>query len=170
MGSVLVHVANLGMSLLSSGQLSIKVDASTVATGRRWIARGVVQGMELVGRESMNFVEVEKGDGKYRPNPCSFYLLNLAIDVSLPHLLYITQANCIQDNDRHSNPDPPPTNPHLSLRPHSDWTTTPIHPIRKLRFPTTHMVVVQTIHNLLHWAHGHENLCLDNLPRPSLDK
>ena len=46
-GSILLHVANLLMSMLSSGQLSV-----TIATDR------------------------------YQANPCSFYLLNLAIDVS----------------------------------------------------------------------------------------
>jgi hypothetical protein len=57
-GSVLVHVANLVMSLLSSGQLSIKV------------------GPQHISRDTMT------SDGRYVPNPCSFYLLNLAIDVS----------------------------------------------------------------------------------------
>jgi hypothetical protein len=57
-GSVLVHAANLLMSLLSSGQLSIKV-------GPQHVSRGTVA-----------------TDGRYMPNPCSFYLLNLAIDVS----------------------------------------------------------------------------------------
>jgi hypothetical protein len=57
-GSVLVHIANLLMSMLSSGQLSIA------------LAPSIVQG---------------RGENKsdtYQPNPCSFYLLNLAIDVS----------------------------------------------------------------------------------------
>ena len=45
-GSALLHVANLLMSMLSSGQLTIKA-------------------------------------GDYQANPCSFYLLNLAIDVRL---------------------------------------------------------------------------------------
>lgn len=57
-GSVLVHIANLLMSMLSSGQFSITVAPSTV------------QGRDL------------DESGKYQPNPCSFYLLNLAIDVS----------------------------------------------------------------------------------------
>ncbi len=52
-GSLLLHMANLLMSMLSAGQLSVKLPAA--------------------GTE---------GD-KYQPNPCSFYLLNLAIDVSL---------------------------------------------------------------------------------------
>jgi hypothetical protein len=57
-GSVLVHIANLLMSMLSSGQFSVKLDASSVAQRR------------MVDEH-----------GKYTPNPCSFYLLNLAIDV-----------------------------------------------------------------------------------------
>lgn len=61
-GSVLVHIANLGMSLLSSGQFDIKVQPSLVAMAMR------------------RRMEVE---GVYTPNPCSFYLLNLAIDVSI---------------------------------------------------------------------------------------
>lgn len=47
-GSVLLHIANLLMSMLSAGQLTVSPS---------------------VTRE-------------YQPNPCSFYLLNLAIDVS----------------------------------------------------------------------------------------
>lgn len=58
-GSVLVHIANLLMSMMSSGQFSIKVDANTVSRSR------------MVDEH-----------GNYQPNPCSFYLLNLAIDVS----------------------------------------------------------------------------------------
>ena len=45
-GSALLHVANLLMSMLSSGQFTVKA-------------------------------------GDYQANPCSFYLLNLAIDVSI---------------------------------------------------------------------------------------
>lgn len=47
-GSMLLHIANLLMSMLSSGQLAITLTAA----------------------------------GEYQANPCSFYLLNLAIDVS----------------------------------------------------------------------------------------
>lgn len=47
-GSMLLHIANLLMSMLSSGQLDITITAA----------------------------------GDYQANPCSFYLLNLAIDVS----------------------------------------------------------------------------------------
>lgn len=47
-GSVLLHIANLLMSMLSAGQLTVSPSATK----------------------------------EYQPNPCSFYLLNLAIDVS----------------------------------------------------------------------------------------
>lgn len=57
-GSVLVHIANIFMSMLTSGHFSIQTEPGVVS---RLMARG--------------------GD-KYVPNPCSFYLLNLAIDVS----------------------------------------------------------------------------------------
>jgi hypothetical protein len=68
------------MSMLSSGQFTIKVDASTVA------------GIE---RRMLD------AQGRYRPNPCSFYLLNLAIDVSpLPFFLFHYVQNADGRDDR----------------------------------------------------------------------
>lgn len=58
-GSVLVHIANIFMSMLTSGRFNIKPGLATVTT------RG------LLARDD------------FMPNPCSFYLLNLGIDVSL---------------------------------------------------------------------------------------
>ncbi|KAL8780038.1 MAG: hypothetical protein Q9203_002401 [Teloschistes exilis] len=55
-GSVLLHIANLLMSMLSSGQLTVTPKTET---------------------------------GEYRANPCSFYLLNLAIDTTLGILILI---------------------------------------------------------------------------------
>ncbi|POR36153.1 Vacuolar membrane protein [Tolypocladium paradoxum] len=60
-GSVLVHIANIFMSMLTSGRFSIKLEPGPT---QRLMARG--------------------DDDPYIPNPCSFYLLNLAIDVSTP--------------------------------------------------------------------------------------
>lgn len=58
-GSVLVHIANIFMSMLTSGRFSITAAAVvTRATG------------------------AEAAVAPYVPNPCSFYLLNLGIDVS----------------------------------------------------------------------------------------
>ncbi|KAF4497920.1 vacuolar membrane [Fusarium agapanthi] len=55
-GSVLVHIANIFMSMLTSGRFSVQVDPSATSMTRR------------------------SDDDSYAPNPCSFYLLNLAID------------------------------------------------------------------------------------------
>ncbi|KAH6998282.1 vacuolar membrane protein-domain-containing protein [Ilyonectria sp. MPI-CAGE-AT-0026] len=56
-GSVLVHMANIFMSMLTSGRFSVQVDPSARNAAR--------------------------GDDDYTPNPCSFYLLNLGIDTTL---------------------------------------------------------------------------------------
>jgi hypothetical protein len=56
-GSVLLHLANLFMSMLSSGELDVAAKT----------------------KQTAQFVQ---DDGGQQPNPCSFYLLNLAIDVS----------------------------------------------------------------------------------------
>lgn len=58
-GSVLLHLANILMSLLSSGKFDVA--ATTNAT------------QHYAGTD-------DKGD---QPNPCSFYLLNLAIDTTI---------------------------------------------------------------------------------------
>ena len=72
-GSVLVHGANVFMSLLTSGRFNITTIDPASSTGVV-VKRGL---MMLMGRG-------EEGGGEpYVPNPCSFYLLNLAIDVSL---------------------------------------------------------------------------------------
>ncbi|KAI1780042.1 vacuolar membrane protein-domain-containing protein, partial [Hypoxylon cercidicola] len=61
-GSVLVHIANVFMSMLTSGRFSIKLDPAAVQTAGRFLRRE---------------------EDPYTPNPCSFYLLNLAIDTTL---------------------------------------------------------------------------------------
>ncbi|RGP62885.1 hypothetical protein FLONG3_10107 [Fusarium longipes] len=58
-GSVLVHIANIFMSMLTSGRFSVQVDPSAAA------------------------ITTRSDDDDYAPNPCSFYLLNLAIDTTL---------------------------------------------------------------------------------------
>ncbi|KAI1143485.1 vacuolar membrane protein-domain-containing protein [Hypoxylon sp. FL0543] len=60
-GSVLVHIANVFMSMLTSGRFSIKLDPASVQVAERLLRR----------------------EDPYMPNPCSFYLLNLAIDTTL---------------------------------------------------------------------------------------
>ncbi|KAK3337252.1 vacuolar membrane protein-domain-containing protein [Cercophora scortea] len=76
-GSVLVHGANVFMSLLTSGRFSIKIDPVSVGQAARRAA----------------MVLARRGDD-YIPNPCSFYLLNLAIDTTLgiPILILIVRV------------------------------------------------------------------------------
>ncbi|TEA19358.1 Vacuolar membrane protein [Colletotrichum sidae] len=71
-GSVLVHIANIFMSMLTSGRFSVTLDPATTSNVRR-----------LVGR-----------DEDYTPNPCSFYLLNLAIDttIGIPILIILLRV------------------------------------------------------------------------------
>ncbi|KAK2610584.1 hypothetical protein N8I77_004002 [Diaporthe amygdali] len=76
-GSVLVHVANVFMSMLTSGRFSIKVEPTSVATVRA-VSMMVVR--SLVPRDGQ---DGGAPDDDYTPNPCSFYLLNLAIDTTL---------------------------------------------------------------------------------------
>ncbi|KAK5012340.1 hypothetical protein LTR16_003657 [Cryomyces antarcticus] len=57
-GSVLLHLANLFMSMLSSGDFDVAAKAKAMAAQTQ-------------------------GEGGRKPNPCSFYLLNLAIDTTI---------------------------------------------------------------------------------------
>ncbi|KAL2158079.1 hypothetical protein VTH06DRAFT_4889 [Thermothelomyces fergusii] len=88
-GSVLVHGANVFMSLLTSGKFSIEADASAVAHGRA-VRRAVLDA--VLARAGIIGPRGEDGDG-YVPNPCSFYLLNLGIDTTLgiPILILIVR-------------------------------------------------------------------------------
>ncbi|KAI1383258.1 vacuolar membrane protein-domain-containing protein [Hypoxylon trugodes] len=72
-GSVLVHIANVFMSMLTSGRFSIKLDPANVQAAERMLRRD---------------------EDQYTPNPCSFYLLNLAIDttIGIPILLILLRV------------------------------------------------------------------------------
>ena len=61
-GSALLHVANVVMSMLTSGRFSVSLEPAAVSGAARLLRRGE----------------------EYTPNPCSSYLLNLAIDVRIP--------------------------------------------------------------------------------------
>ena len=61
-GSILLHLANLFMSMLSSGDFDAASQVQEIATA------------------------LQDDQGR-RPNPCSFYLLNLAIDVCSPQVI-----------------------------------------------------------------------------------
>ncbi|KAK3495829.1 vacuolar membrane protein-domain-containing protein [Neurospora crassa] len=83
-GSVLVHAANVFMSMLTSGKFEIKVlDPVAVAVGTKMVKRAVEYGILSA-----------RGEDEYTPNPCSFYLLNLAIDTTLgiPILILIVRV------------------------------------------------------------------------------
>ncbi|KAF4923707.1 Vacuolar membrane protein [Colletotrichum viniferum] len=71
-GSVLVHIANVFMSMLTSGRFSVTLDPATTANVRRLVTR----------------------EADYTPNPCSFYLLNLAIDttIGIPILIVLLRV------------------------------------------------------------------------------
>lgn len=66
-GSVLVHMANVFMSMLTSGRFSVTVEPAAISTAAALVKR---------------LASSEGPSDEYTPNPCSFYLLNLAIDVS----------------------------------------------------------------------------------------
>ncbi|OBT58259.1 hypothetical protein VE04_01561 [Pseudogymnoascus sp. 24MN13] len=87
-GSVLLHAANLVMSMLSSGRLSMKVEDVIIE------ARG------------------ESGSASGDPNPCSFYFLNLLIDVN---------------HHWNSNSNLLPPSPHTPLPPHIPRRAAAIH-------------------------------------------
>ncbi|KAL1884269.1 hypothetical protein VTK73DRAFT_3253 [Phialemonium thermophilum] len=82
-GSVLVHVANVFMSLLTSGKFSIRPDPIPVGHAVRRVV-GVL------------LARMEDSDA-YMPNPCSFYLLNLAIDttIGIPILILLLRLTTL---------------------------------------------------------------------------
>jgi hypothetical protein len=95
-GSVLLHLANILMSMLSSGQFDVQAQTQAVASAA---------------------VAAEKGDD---PNPCSFYLLNLAIDVRSPilHLALQEKLTVTIDYHRHPHSCSTPQSPPPRLPPH----------------------------------------------------
>ncbi|KAF3768932.1 hypothetical protein M406DRAFT_240717, partial [Cryphonectria parasitica EP155] len=82
-GSVLVHMANVFMSMLTSGRISVQVEPAAVSAAVA--ASAVLRRFADAGGPGGG------DDGPYVPNPCSFYLLNLAIDTTLgiPILIFL---------------------------------------------------------------------------------
>jgi hypothetical protein len=82
-GSVLVHIANVFMSMLTSGRFNIKLTPTPARHAAAMLAA------RALGARADD----------YTPNPCSFYLLNLAIDVcplfSPPFRRLESRANCV---------------------------------------------------------------------------
>jgi hypothetical protein len=77
-GSVLVHIANIFMSMLTSGEFSITATSAAAAAANEDNARR---------------------NQPYIPNPCSFYLLNLAIDVRL-HSIILSPREKAKDGNK----------------------------------------------------------------------
>ncbi|KAF8247633.1 hypothetical protein K440DRAFT_628529 [Wilcoxina mikolae CBS 423.85] len=75
-GSVLVHLANLILSMLSSGTFTTEPSPASLDVVTRLSLRN-----EGGGKGS--------GDDGYHANPCSFYLLNLGIDTTLGVVILI---------------------------------------------------------------------------------
>jgi hypothetical protein len=99
-GSVLLHGANVLMSMLSSGKFDVAAKTSVAAS--------------------------DEGD---QPNPCSFYLLNLAIDVSQPFSILEVILLTSSDNNRHPHPRPSAQNPLSRRPPHPSRQPPRIHPL-----------------------------------------
>ncbi|KAK4128714.1 hypothetical protein N657DRAFT_562703 [Parathielavia appendiculata] len=95
-GSVLVHAANVFMSLLTSGRFTIGVDSVFAGdSGGRAVRRAVVvAGLREIGLVVGRGEEGGDGGEEYVPNPCSFYLLNLGIDttIGIPILIVIVRV------------------------------------------------------------------------------
>jgi hypothetical protein len=92
-GSGLVHIANLVLSMLSSGTFSTEPTPTGV----------VVAGMRMLRRQAGLADGPGGGDGgpgdevPHHSNPCSFYLLNLGIDVRSPPPAHVT---CVREGKK----------------------------------------------------------------------
>ncbi|ROT36876.1 hypothetical protein SODALDRAFT_209381 [Sodiomyces alkalinus F11] len=81
-GSVLVHVANIFMSMLTSGRFSVQMEPVVVG-GSATAATATAAAAAALARRWLTGRDDGGGDDEYKPNPCSFYLLNLGIDTTL---------------------------------------------------------------------------------------
>lgn len=143
-GSMLLHVANLLMSMLSSGQLSVTL--ATVA-----------------------------GPGEYQANPCSFYLLNLAIDVSsipFDKALWLSPADFCTvwaDHNRNSHPHISSAPPYAGVYSHTPWRSPGIHTVWQLWATPKSNLVAKTVLHLFPWSIRHEILRVHHLPAVPMD-
>ena len=128
-GSSLLHIANLFLSMVSSGQFTVKAD-------------------------------------DYQANPCSFYLLNLAIDVSsygIPSLFkpmeHMLTCSLI---DYHWYPNTYCSTPPSTSRffPYASRRSPRINSIRPLWTPAARIMVAEAILYLFPWSDRDEILCL----------
>jgi hypothetical protein len=77
-GSVLVHIANLLLSMLSSGTFTTEPVPSSLAVES-------IPKLRLAVRQVVGIAAGDDDDSydQHHSNPCSFYLLNLGIDVCI---------------------------------------------------------------------------------------
>lgn len=147
-GSVLLHLANVLMSMLSSGSFDIATNVA--ATPKHTAPHDKIE----------------------QPNPCSFYLLNLAIDVRLS-LSLLTQYthSMLTTTDHHRHPDssPPFKDSPPWIRSHTPCRSTRVHSQRQLRPAASRSLVAQAIHDLLFRPHWHEIVRSCHLHLPSMD-
>lgn len=78
LGSVLVHIANLLLSMLSSGTFTTEPSPTSLAVVANTLHRRRPPGPPPAGGPPP-----PGDDDQYHSNPCSFYLLNLAIDTTI---------------------------------------------------------------------------------------
>ena len=137
-GSALLHVANLLMSMLSSGQLTIKA-------------------------------------GDFQANPCSFYLLNLAIDVSFVPGFYKMMDTRVETNAFakdyywHTHPGCTPTTADPRFHSHTAGSSARVNTVWELRPAAENNLVAQTVVHLLSRPARNESLCLFHLPNMPMD-
>ena len=137
-GSALLHVANLLISMLSSGQLTIKA-------------------------------------GDYQANPCSFYLLNLAIDVSfIPslHEMISTMLKTDSSNEdyyRYTHPRCTSRTADARIFSHAPGKSVRVNSIWELRSSAEDKLVAQTIVHLLPRPVRNEGLRLLYFPSLPMD-
>lgn len=121
----------------------------------------------LMSMFSAGQLEIRK---EYKPNPCSFYLLNLGIDVSLlasyshPSVDVNLRTN-LPDHPWHSDPDSHPPCLELLCFLHPSCQPTRVHRVRKLWSSTQGNMVAEAVPHLFCWAARHEGLCF--LPHPA---
>lgn len=110
-GSILLHLLNLAMSEVSSGTISFVAAAAKGAQGAVETAADAVggvggaaptgeqhEGLGMLALRSVVAIAARAGNGKMpsgAQNPCSFYLLNLAIDTTLGIPILITLLKLI---------------------------------------------------------------------------
>ena len=141
-GSALLHLLNVLMSMISSKEYQL--------------ASSPKQVQDEVGRQ---------------PNPCSFYLINIAVDVrSGASCTWSHSTNTHADDAWHSYPGALPQNSPSSGRLYTSGATARINQVRALRSATAGVVVGKTIDHLFRRPSAYEVLRPGHLYTVTLDR